>query len=49
MASGRKLRIRSVLTDWSPGLILSQIISLVYIDFDDLEQILVYSGTTERT
>jgi hypothetical protein len=34
--------------DWSPGLIPSRITSLIYIDFDELEQILVYSCTTEQ-
>jgi hypothetical protein len=31
------LRACSVVPDWSPGLILSRITSLIYIDFDELE------------
>jgi hypothetical protein len=42
------IRPCSVATDWSPGLIPSRITSLIYIDFDELESILVYSGETEQ-
>jgi hypothetical protein len=45
---GDPLRPCSVFRDWSPGLIPSRIISLIYIDFDELERILVYSCTTEQ-
>jgi hypothetical protein len=44
----RCLRPCSVVWDWNPGLIPSRIISLIYIDFDQLKWILVYFGTTER-
>jgi hypothetical protein len=34
--------------DWSSETIPSRIISLIYINFDELERILVYSCTNER-
>jgi hypothetical protein len=42
------LRPCSVVPDWSTGLISSQITSLIYINFDELEWILAYSSITER-
>jgi hypothetical protein len=38
----------SVVRDWSSGLIPSRITSLIYIDFDELERIHVYSCGSER-
>jgi hypothetical protein len=43
-----RFRPRSVSRDWSSGLIPSRITSLIYIDFDELEWIRVYSGRSER-
>jgi hypothetical protein len=45
----RYFRPCSVFRGWSPELIPSRITSLIYIDFDELERIMVYSCTTERT
>jgi hypothetical protein len=42
------LRPCSVVADWSTKLIPSWNTSLIYIDFDELEWIMSYSGTTER-
>jgi hypothetical protein len=44
----RTVRPCSVFGDWSLGLNPSRITSLIYIDFDELERIRVYSDTTEQ-
>jgi hypothetical protein len=44
----RLFRSCSVFADWSSGMIPSQIISLIYINFDELESIPVHSWTSER-
>jgi hypothetical protein len=44
----KSLRSCSVFTDWRSRIILSQITSLIYINFDELERIRVYSNGNER-
>jgi hypothetical protein len=44
----RLFRPCSVVGDWSSGLIPSRITSLIYIDFDELERIHVYSCESEQ-
>jgi hypothetical protein len=45
----KQLRLCSVVGDWRSGLISSRITSLIYIYFNELERIPVYSCGSEQS